>query len=215
MPLRYAKKIPGSAIFALWENRENNPWYESRLILHPEEINELAALHARRHGDWYATRYLIHLLSGESDRKYCLKDAFGKPYLKDSRQHISISHSDGLAAVILTSEPAGIDIQRWDNRMDRLASKFVTDSEQRNIENQDTHKCLHILWGAKEALYKAYGRKQLDFKTNIHCSAFTYQPAGGSLEGLIEDPSGNEQVFTCHYKPFHDGMLVYALEKRD
>lgn len=215
MPLRYAKKIPNRALLALWQTEEPDDWFISRLLIQPAELEEMALIHPKRVTDWYSTRYLIHLLSGEQDRKVCLKDAFGRPYLSDSPFHVSISHSDGLAAVILTDEAAGIDIQRWDKRMERLAPKFVTAQEQRNLEKQDTNGCYHVLWGAKEALYKAYGRRQLDFKRNIFCSDFKYQQNGGTLEGLIEDPEGNEQVYTCFYKPFTKGMLVYVLKKKD
>lgn len=215
MPLRYAKKIPNRALLALWQTEEPDDWFRSKLLLQPEEREEIAQIHPKRVTDWYSTRYLIHLLSGDQDRKVCLKDAFGRPFLSDSPFHVSISHSDGLAAVILTDESAGIDIQRWDKRMERLAPKFITAQEQRNLEDQDANGCLHVLWGAKEALYKAYGRRQLDFKTNIFCSDFLYQANGGTLEGLVEDPEGNEEVYSCFYKPFTKGMLVYALRKRD
>ena len=42
---------------------------------------------------------------------------------------------------------------------------------------------LSVYWGAKEALYKAYGRKKLEFKQHILVEPFKYNLKKGICKG--------------------------------
>jgi 4'-phosphopantetheinyl transferase len=82
-------------------------------------------------------------------------DEFGKPYLSDHR-HISITHSHNFAAIIISDETVGIDIELQREKIIRIANKFV-DYEFDYLKPklvEEYIKKLTVIWGAKEAIFK-------------------------------------------------------------
>lgn len=213
MPLRFARQIPHTALLGVWAIEENYAWFANSLVLTSDEKEEVDKLAERSRLDWMATRYLIHLFTGSTKRVSGAKDVFGRPYHPGTNYHLSLSHTKGYAAAILSPVATGIDIQSWDYRMHRVAHKFVNEEEQAWIggPNQDAYQ--HVLWGAKESLYKAHGRRQLNFLTNLHCEAFDYSESGGQTEAFISLPSGMTRVFDLYYLPSRETMLVYVIEQ--
>ncbi|NJN77515.1 MAG: 4'-phosphopantetheinyl transferase superfamily protein, partial [Saprospiraceae bacterium] len=109
----------------------------------------------RRKTEWLAARYLLQELLGKN--VFCYSDEFGKPILKNSDKHLSISHSRGLVTVIVSDFSIGIDIQVIVSKIQRIAYKFMREEENESLDVKKHLEHLHIYWGAKEALYKAYG----------------------------------------------------------
>jgi 4'-phosphopantetheinyl transferase len=94
-----------------------------------------------------------------------------KPYLKAEHCHISISHShDKLVIIINPRENTGIDIELIRDKVKNIQNKFLN-AEELNFAKDNT-EALIKLWAAKEAIYKAYGLKELDFKENIFIDKF-------------------------------------------
>jgi len=213
MPLLYARKDRNRFLLGLWRTTETESWFRERLQVQPGEVAEEAALHPSRRLDWLSTRHLLHLLSGASERVPCLKDTFGKPFLEGQDTRISISHSHGWAAIILSPQAAGVDVQRWDQRLERLAARFASPEELAGASGPDRLAILHVLWGAKEALYKAHGRRRLDFRAHMPCERFDYSARGGRFQARILEPGKEEWAFDVYYRPGKDSMLVWALEK--
>jgi 4'-phosphopantetheinyl transferase len=85
--------------------------------------------------------------------------------------------------------------------------KFNSLSEDNRLEH------LHVYWGAKEALYKAFGKGELDFKKNILIKPFFYAHTEGVLYGSIETED-LKMDFTLYYKKIENYILVYAIEKK-
>lgn len=213
MPLRFARKIPQEALLGLWMAEESLDWFAGRLVLEEEERQELAGVHPGRQLDFYSTRYLLHLLHGDRERRPCLKDTFGCPYLVGAPTRISISHSHHMAAVIVGVQACGIDIQRWDARLLRLAPRFAAPEERAFLQGQDQQQGLQVLWGAKEALFKAYARGGLDFRAHLHCAPFQLGHDRGQLEATIAKPAETPRHFDVSYRFFEEGVLVWAMEK--
>ncbi len=81
----------------------------------------------------------------------------GKPILKG--YHISISHTQGFVAVILSkTKEVAVDIEYFSDRVKRVASKFMRKDEK--AENLD---CLLIHWCGKETVFKLFSEEQLQF----------------------------------------------------
>lgn len=213
MPLRFARQIPLTALLGVWSIREDFDWFAHRLVLTQEEQEEVTRLPERSRLDWMATRYLIHLFTGSTERVAGAKDVFGRPFHPGVDYHLSLSHTKGFAAAILSPAATGIDIQCWDHRMHRVAHKFVNEEEQAWTEGPDQDAYQHVIWGAKESLYKAHGRRQLNFLTNLHCEAFEYNKKGGKTEAFISLPSGLTRIFDLYYLPSEETMLVYVIEQ--
>lgn len=90
-------------------------------------------------------------------------DSIGKPYLSDEK-YISISHSFEYVCIVIASEPVGIDIEKERPKIQRIAAKFLHDSE---YSNTTSDRMLTTLWCIKEAAYKLMGQKGLSFLNHI------------------------------------------------
>lgn len=180
-----------------------------RLNLYAEEQAEIAVLKGHRRVEWLATRYLIHTLLPESDRVPCLKDEFGKPHLVGMAEQISFSHSHDLVAAIHGTVPVGIDIQYKVPRITHLGHKFVSEREAALVQNMFDVEYLHVVWGAKECMYKAYGRRQLDFKQHLYLDWDGLVKKEGNTQGWLHRDSVT-QHYTINYQWFADWVLVFA-----
>jgi hypothetical protein len=59
-------------------------------------------------------------------------------------------------------------------------------------------------------VYKAYGRRGLDFRTDIRLEAFQYNPSGEHLQVRVRK-EGQEWSYHAHYVPIGDVMLAFAV----
>src|SRR5690606_10777059 len=100
------------------------------------------------------------------------KDDCGKPHLLNCKYHMSMSHSNGFAAVILNkNESVGIDIEQVHEKIRRIEKKFLSDEEK--LAASDNLEMLCMYWSAKEVLYKIYGRKKLELKKDLFIHPFS------------------------------------------
>jgi phosphopantetheinyl transferase len=85
---------------------------------------------------------------------------YGAPLLEN--YHLSFSHTKNFAAVALATIPVGIDMEELAPRILPLYTRFMSEHE---IATSDVIniKNLYYYWCAKEAMYKWYGKKNLDF----------------------------------------------------
>ncbi|HKK79209.1 MAG TPA: 4'-phosphopantetheinyl transferase superfamily protein [Phaeodactylibacter sp.] len=215
MALLLHEHIQPEGALGLWRIEESEAWFLTQLDLAPSELQQLERLRGRRRAEWLAARQLVHQMSGRAKRAVFWKDEYGKPHLRDSAYDISISHSHGLAAAIAAPKAVGIDIQKMVPKLERISSKYMRPAELESLSGTNNRlrlAQLHVYWGAKEALYKAYGRRALDFRKHIHISPFSYQEAGGTTTGYIEKETIRQQ-FHLQYEYREEHMLVYAVEK--
>lgn len=137
-------------------------------------------------------------------------DAYGKPFLKNSDWHISISHSADIAAVILNKkEPTGIDVERIHPKIKKIKNRFLSDAELAILKEDNETEQLYVMWGAKESLYKLFGRRNLIFKDNLCVTPFLYNSHGGDIFGSIV-LSGYEKNYHLKYFKIDDNMMVYV-----
>ena len=212
MPLKLHFEDRDSTEWAIWETTEPEGFFMQDMPLFPEEKEEIDGLNERKRYEWLASRHLLHHMSGRDMRGACLKDEFGKPYLKDSSHHISLSHSRDMVAVMASPSSCGIDIQYRVDKIYRIADKFINEPEKAMISKlSDPITSLHIIWGAKESLYKAYGRKKLDFRTNMHIQPFDPHQTAGHTTGVISTEHFRAQ-YDIHFRILTDLVLVYAIQ---
>ncbi|MCC6723496.1 MAG: 4'-phosphopantetheinyl transferase superfamily protein [Saprospiraceae bacterium] len=211
MGLLIKKTLENGSTIGIWRMEEVAWFFTQRLDLQEVELKELSPLKGRRQLEWLASRYLVHemlLAKGMEDRIPVLKDEFGKPHLFGTPFHLSFSHSHELVAVILSEKPSGIDIQAMVPKIEVLAKKFMRPEEMQSLRPETRLQQLHFYWGAKEALYKAHGRKQLDFREHILIQPVDYQQAGKTT-GIIEKAENTWQ-FEVFFEQFWDYMLVWC-----
>lgn len=212
MPLYAQRQVGPRGELGLWKIEEPGTYFEERLGLSPEEQAYVDQLKGQRRTEWLAARYLLHELSGREIRGKCFKDKNGKPYLEGSDFQISISHSHGMAAVLAAPGNVGVDIQLKVDKIERIAHKFMRPEETASLHPTSRIEHLHIYWGAKESLYKAYGRRELDFRTHLHIEPFPFDPTGGFFQGTIRKGT-YQATYLLRYEQFDDYVLVYGVEE--
>jgi len=211
MPLAQRKYLKPEGELGIWKITEDETYFLRRLELLEEEADYFEALKGKRRIEWLAARWLLHLMSGRDKRGACLKDEHGKPYLDGSLFDISISHSRDKVVVMAAPRLVGIDIQVVVEKIERIAYKFMRPAELDSLEPITRLEHLHVYWGAKEALYKAYGRKKLDFKQHIFINPFAFDVTNGQCSGYVKKDDF-EASFKIWYEKLGDYILVYGME---
>jgi phosphopantetheinyl transferase len=150
-----------------------------------------------------------HLLkeAGYSDTDL-VYDEFGKPHLKDGK-FISITHSFTFSGLIISNNfHVGIDIEMQRDKILKIAHKFTPVEEYKTIANHDALiSKLTIVWGAKESLYKIYGKKKLRFLENIYIEDFNFED--GKTTGEIRY-DGKSTAYNIQFLEFDGFTCVYA-----
>lgn len=82
----------------------------------------------------------------------------GKPLFRG--YHVSISHTKGYAALILSKKSeVAVDIEYMSDRVERIASKFL-----RKDERADSLNAKLVHWCAKETVFKLFSEENLLFE---------------------------------------------------
>lgn len=167
--------------------------------------SDLDHLHPKKRLEFLASRQLIIQMCEKLDIPYqgIEKDGFGKPHLINSDYQISISHSYPMVAcAIHPSEPCGIDIESLRPQLLKIKHKFLNPKELTYCGDDLKKLCLH--WSAKEALYKAYGRKNLIFAEQLSIQ----QISSKQIQAQITIDKDVEN-FILNYEYFLEYFLVY------
>ncbi len=115
-------------------------------------------------------------------------DESGSPSI-NSKLNISISHSNQMAAVLLSgNSKIGLDIQLKENKILNVQDKFLNDSEKLNIKYQSDINYLTMIWTAKESIYKAIDIKGISFSNNIIIRKISKNKGQGYyIDGKVKD----------------------------
>ena len=211
MPLHYDKKINEHARVILWRIKEPVDWFLTQLHLDEEETRKYTEFRTDlRRVHWLAYRHILKNVVNKGGNIRVRYDENSKPFIDLSDDHISVSHSGEYAAVIISHQhPVGIDIERVSPRLHKIADKFISHEETgKDLARMTTGElCLH--WSAKEALYKLYGKRNLDFREHLRVLD---PPARqqGLFTGLISN-GGKESLCELFSKKVEDYVLVYAI----
>ena len=201
MPL-YKKIATGAFEIAIWRNEEDLSFFESKFDLHPEIVNENKKL------QWFATRHLVNEMRGEIS--VIEKDEAGKPLLKNSTQHISLSHTPVFAAAILSnSSPVGIDLEMVNPKVERIAHKFLRADEVNAIQADEKIEKLILYWSAKETLYKLHGKGGIEFRSQLLIEPFELK-LSGVLQAEIAGVEESLKNLKVSYEFFEDHVLTYV-----
>lgn len=155
-----------------------------------------------------ACRELLKTMTGWDEIEIA-KDPYGKPFIKNNRAFISLSHSGEYAAAMLNiDESIGIDIQEVRPKIVHIASKFVSQKEANYMNAERRVDALHVIWGAKEAMFKKHGLGEVLFKEHIYVHPFICQDEGYVTVSFLK--KGYEDTCTFKYEIFQNYCLVYS-----
>ncbi len=166
MPLRLTYKNHQGQRLYLWHISESDQFYRDNTDINHKKWEEVTTWAANRRHEWLAGRFLIHQYAGCTSKDLIIDD-FGKPQIPEAGE-ISISHSGAYASIYIDQVPCGVDIQVYKPSIVKLRHKYCTDADLEAFSDYDLTDALHLIWCCKEAVYKAYGQKEVDFKQHIH-----------------------------------------------
>ena len=89
----------------------------------------------------------------------------GKPFLTDSGDYISISHSQNFIGFLKAPFNVGLDIEEINERVLKIKQRFLNANEQLLFGPSVLN--LTIAWTLKEALFKLNERKGIDFRKEL------------------------------------------------
>jgi phosphopantetheinyl transferase (holo-ACP synthase) len=213
MPFLIKKDITDFVRLGVWEITEEPAFFLEKLTLSEEEnLYYQSIRNETRKKQWLCYRFITGELCGCSVRiRY---DDHGKPGLKGMDLLMSVSHSGEMAAVIISEKnEVGIDIERIRDRIERVKDRFLSAEELNGIGTKDRLEKLHVIWGAKESLYKIHGKPEVEFCRDIIIESFDYLCSGkGECTGRMVTPGG-QTFYDIFYEKISGYLLVYAMKK--
>ena len=191
----------------IWKIEESISKLQEGIVLSENSKARLNSMKSQLHQRGFLS--IRHLLKevGYTDADL-IYDEFGKPHLKNGT-HISISHSFTFTAIIVSDElHVGIDIEKQREKILKIAHKFTPFEEYKTIANVDALiSKLTIVWGAKESLYKIYGKKKLLFLHHIYIEDFKF--ADEKTTGEIRY-NGENTAYNISFIEFEGFTCVFA-----
>ena len=207
MPLYQSINPKPSTHVYLWKIEESFDELIKGISLTPNSLLRVKSMKSELHQRGFLS--IRHLLkeAGYSDEDV-VYDNYGKPSLKDGN-FISITHSFNYSALIISRcHKVGIDIEKQRDKITKIAHKFTPISEYKTIANHDALvRKLTVVWGAKESLYKIYGKKKLLFLHHIYIEDFNLDSLVTTGEVRYEGSFSHHQI---HFFEFDGFTCVYA-----
>ncbi len=134
----------------------------------------------------------------------------GKPSLSNGVR-ISLSHSHGFLGVLFSdTREVGLDIQVHSPKISRIAKKFVSVAEYEFIPEAAHEDYYHVLWCAKEALFKWYALGGLQFDKELIVKPFTLD-GSGFIDAEVQK-SGLIHNVRLSYEKYENLWVVYTLK---
>lgn len=170
-----------------------------------ETQSQLPELTPQRKLQSLAARFLLTQMLDEDNT--IVKNAQNQPFIQNDERYLSISHSFDMAAVLVAHRACGIDIEKNLPRLQRIASKFLIPDELERINGEHALSQLYRIWGAKEAMFKAYGLGQIDFKKDLKVDLDAVLNNNKVFTGrLLNHP--DEIFFTMHWFEMEPGYTI-------
>lgn len=176
-------------------------------VEYEQAMQRFTAVHRRL--EWLSVRVLLYQLLGEA--KEIGYESSGKPYLTDRSFFISISHTKGYVAVILSpTAEVGVDIEQYGQRVHKVAHKFMREDERAGIYDDDTTWGLLLHWSAKEVMFKCMGTAEVDFREHLYIVPFELQAQGTFV--AHEYRTARQRSFLIHYLLHPDFVLTWQVD---
>ena len=214
MPLTDKITLPdGSSVF-IWQIDESESELRARYYSFREEEQGTATAAdgykvMRKRKQWFASRLLSHEVI--PDFKGIYYDQFGAPHLEEDDRCVSYSHSYNKVAVIIHDDhEVGIDIQKQDEKLKRIAPKFLNEEETSRFESNGRDlDFLHYLWSIKECVFKVH-KHHLPFKEI--CTSDLFKEEQGEVKVLANRFDGPHEHLV-HYHKLNGYYLAHSCFK--
>ena len=224
MAIFYYKEISVDTKLAIWKIEESEDYFLQFVS------KQYPISHPQKRLQHLAGRFLLQYLYPEFPIHSIKLAASGKPIIEDNSYHFSISHTGGFAAAIVSkSKPVGIDIEQKRAAVVKVIHRFLHQDEIQQIKfysnTVNTHQStqnssieeadlfasniesLILLWSAKEAIYKWWGKGNVEFNEMIRIDSWQQQSEGKMNARFLSDNSIIHLIPNFHF--FDDLFLVW------
>ncbi|MEO8821174.1 MAG: 4'-phosphopantetheinyl transferase superfamily protein [Ginsengibacter sp.] len=193
MPLFYQHNINDATKLAVWHITESEDFFLTKAPLQ-KEIS-----HPHKRLQHLAGRYLLEILEeGFPFHLIEISDA-KKPLLSGSEFHFSVSHcGDYAAAIVSKNKLVGIDVELITPKIERVKNKFLSENEI-DILPENSTKYLTLFWSAKEAMFKWYGKGEIDFKKNLVIDKLSFGEESGFINAHFEKEKRKELTILFNF----------------
>ena len=211
MPLLFHHQSPDGGTIAGWGLTEPSEELLQWVTLTAADMELLQAFRIeKRRREWLASRLLVKTVTGIDPVISYLPN--GKPYLQKPHQHISISHTNDLAVVVLhPGHQVAVDVEMITPRVTKVADRFLHASEVAMIPLGDALLWQTLIWCAKEALFKYYGQQAIDFKQHFRVMPFVPTPDCPFKIAAYFDKNDNKSELTLMAQYTQTWAMVYLL----
>lgn len=207
MPLFYQKNLNPGTKLAIWKIEEPEAFFSPTIPM----IRQIPHPHKRL--QHLAARFLLTHLYPDFPLHEIQIGLTRKPFLPDEQYHFSVSHcGDYAAAIVSTHLQVGIDAEMVNPRVVNIKHKFLHPHEIHFVHTLPATQqldVLSVLWSAKEAMYKWYGKGMVDFKEMMHTQAFALQE-DGVIKGQFINTEVNQEL-DLHYRLKNQLTLVWTM----
>ena len=208
MPECHRETVAKQTEMVVWSITETEADLAEGLSLSTKALDRLAQRKSSIHRKGYlAIRQLLKSLGIRPETHQY--DPSGAPYLTDGR-YISISHTQNIAAVVISPIQVGIDIEYYQDKIIRIGPRFLHHSEITFPKTIDPIVYLTQIWTAKEALYKLYKKPGIHFGKQLCIHPFQSDSNTGTGE-IFDD----QKTTTCklYFRKFENYCLTLATHK--
>jgi phosphopantetheinyl transferase len=208
MPIYKTISSEGGTTIYIWKIEESLEELRNGLVLTENSISRLNGMKSILHQKGFLSVRKLLKHAGYEDANLYYNE-YGRPFLNDDK-HISITHSFEFAAVLISEQEAGVDIEKNREKIVNIQHRFVN-TEVDSLSEEDLVKQLTVIWGAKESMYKTYPYGGLSFHNHIGINPFSF--ADGRSSGRVIFDTWKRE-YEIKFEFLKEGFtLVYALVK--
>lgn len=209
MPLFKIIPINETTSIFLWKITEDYNELFRNVSLKDTSLSRLEKMKSESHKKGFLSVRKLLQYCGYNDFDL-FYDESGKPHLQDGK-HISISHSFDFAALALSNENIGIDIEQVKEKVLRIAPRFMETWHLENLTQQDQMKKATVIWGTKEAIFKVKNEVGISFPDHIFEKAFSLSEKKCQAELRF---NAREEHFNIYFEEVENYMIVCALQSK-
>lgn len=166
MPL-YRDFSDDDATILIWKY-EDGEKLDADELLEPENAEKVKDYHPKKLLEVLMVRKLLKTVKPGSKILYRERE----PYLSPADAEISITHSFPFAAIAISKNKIGIDIEKFNPKILRVIDKFTYENERGFIPFDNEVTFFTIIWSVKESMYKIHHSKHWSLKKHYEVKPF-------------------------------------------